>query len=69
MFYFATPRPGEKFYTHDLTKAGQLAVPASVAGFIMDIIILIIPIVAISGLQTSTRKKIGAIVIFLSGLL
>jgi hypothetical protein len=69
LFYFATPRPGEKFYTHDLTKSGELAVPSSSVGFVMDVIVLVIPIIAISGLQISTRKKVGAILIFLSGLL
>ncbi|KAF2449025.1 hypothetical protein P171DRAFT_441295 [Karstenula rhodostoma CBS 690.94] len=69
LFYFATPRPGEKLYTHDLRASGELAVPVSAVGLVMDVIVLVIPIVAISGLQTSTRKKVGAILIFLSGLL
>lgn len=69
LIYYGTPRPGEKFYTHDLTNSGRLAVPVAVVGFVIDVVILVIPIVAISGLQTSRRKKLGAMLIFLSGLL
>jgi hypothetical protein len=69
LIYYATPRPGQTFSTHDMRDAGKLAVPVSVVGFVMDVVVLVIPIVAISRLQTSTGKKVGAMLIFLSGLL
>lgn len=69
-FVFGTPRRGatwvsasrEKFIIH-------FSVPQSAVGLVIDLYILILPIVAVSKLQMGTRRKVGVILIFTTGLL
>ncbi|KAF2121687.1 hypothetical protein BDV96DRAFT_627957 [Lophiotrema nucula] len=71
VFVFATPRRGETWFAHQTTPAEkrtlQLSVPQSIIGLIIDLYILLIPVIGVSGLKLSLKRKIGVILIFLSG--
>ncbi len=72
-FIFATPRRGETWPEHLITKeelrAVTLPVPTSSFGVVIDLVILLLPIIAVMQLQLPTRRKIGLICIFMTGLL
>ena len=69
--YFGTPRPGETFATHYLgpvnQNGGELLVPSSAIGLVIDLYILALPMCRIWQLQLSTRKKFQ-VVFFTGGL-
>lgn len=44
-------------------------IPTSAFGVVIDLFILVLPIIAVLQLQLPTRRKIGVIVIFMTGLL
>ena len=73
MLVFGIPRPGETWFTHVISKtfarSNILAMPLTCVGLVIDVVLLLLPIVAISSLQLSKKKKIGAIVVFATGLL
>ncbi|KAK7184036.1 hypothetical protein DPSP01_001322 [Paraphaeosphaeria sporulosa] len=48
---------------------GMVAIPISAFGLASDITILLLPIIAVANLNVARRKKFGAMLIFLSGLL
>lgn len=48
-------------------KVMGVAVSGSIPGLIVDIVLLVIPIVAIAPLQLSAARKIGALLIFIAG--
>jgi hypothetical protein len=50
-------------------KAEKVMLPVSVISLMVDVVILAIPILAISKLNLTTRKKIGAGAVFLTGVL
>ena len=70
---FATPRPSETWASHlvssENAKGKILSVPLSAVGLFFDIVILILPIAGVMRLQLPTRRKIGVLLIFLTGLL
>lgn len=70
---FSTPRHGETWLSHQVTHNENLAlamsVPQSVVGLAIDLYILILPIIAVSQLQLAPRKKVGVMLIFMTGLL
>ena len=70
---FATPRPSETWVSHLVSseemKATRLSVPLSAVGLFFDIVILLLPIAGVMRLQLPTRRKIGIMLIFLTGLL
>lgn len=57
------------FIMRRLVAYGMVAIPISAFGLASDITILLLPIIAVAGLNVSRRKKFGAVLIFLSGLL
>jgi hypothetical protein len=71
--YFMTPRPGETWVSHFLgplaDKSRILLVPLTAVGLGVDIYLLILPIGAILQLQLPPRRKLGVILIFMTGLL
>ena len=73
MFIFATPRSGETWPEHLLSKeVGKtilLPVPISSFGVVTDLAILALPIIAVMQLQLPTRRKIGVSLIFMTGAL
>ena len=71
MLVFVTPRKGETWSEHLLSKAEthsrDLPVPISSFGVVIDLVILILPMIAISRLQLPLRRKIGVILVFMTG--
>ena len=72
-FVIATPRPGETWLEHFFSKmekkSSDLPTPTSSFGLVTDLVILALPIIAVMQLQLPTRRKIGAILIFMTGAL
>lgn len=70
---FATPKPGETWLEYNLSekglKAEVLSVPQAAVGLGIDLVLLIMPIVAVQGLKLPTKRKMGIIVIFTIGIL
>ena len=70
---FSLPRPSQTWLQHafseDELKAEILSVPQSAVGLGIDIVLLVIPIVAVIGLQLPTKRKIGVMIIFMFGIL
>ena len=72
-FVLATPRRGETWPEHLLTKderrSVNLPVPISSFGVVVDLVILLLPIIAVIPLQLPRRRKIGVVCVFLTGFL
>ena len=72
-FILVTPRRGETWPEHLLTKDERrlvnLPVPISSFGVVVDLVILLLPIIAVMPLQLPTRRKIGVVCVFMTGLL
>lgn len=72
-FIFVTPRHGETWPEHLLSKeesrSTSLPVPISSFSVVTDLVILILPIVAVMQLQLPTRRRIGVICVFMTGSL
>ena len=69
-FVYATPRNGATWVSASREKfIINFSVPQSAVGLVIDLYILILPIVAVSKLQMGTRRKVGVILIFTTGLL
>ena len=72
---FTTPRHDDdnSWLSHYVSKAGKhatvISVPQSVVGLAIDLVILILPIIAVLQLQLPKRRKIGVILIFTTGSL
>ncbi|MCJ1382008.1 hypothetical protein MMC17_005120 [Xylographa soralifera] len=68
---FSTPRPGQSWQQAAISEQGTLAlsIPQAVGGLIIDMFILALPIIAVSKLQLPPRRKLGVILIFMSGAL
>lgn len=80
-FYFATfiywtvsitPRRGQSFAEVAVSpaefKSLRLSVPIAAVGLGTDLYLLILPITAVLQLKLPTRRKVGVIMIFLTGL-
>ena len=69
----STPRGGENwtadFQTEREQKMAGLSIPISSMGLAIDIILFILPSVAIHQLQLHTKRKIGLMLIFSTGLM
>ena len=72
-FIIITPRHGETWVEHLLskeeTRSKILPVPISSFGVVIDLVILILPIIAVAQLQLPTRRKIALIAVFMTGSL
>lgn len=70
---FATPRKGETWGRLQTSHLAQLnikiAIPQSCVNLFLDLYIPILPIVAVVKLQMAPRRKVGIILIFMTGLL
>lgn len=73
VFTFATPRRGESWFAHQTSpgekKTLELSVPQSIIGLLIDLWILIIPIIGVSGLTLTWQRKVGVMLIFISGIM
>ena len=71
-FYDLTPRKGKSFLSVAASSAETrelvLSVPSAAVGLGIDVYLLILPITAVLHLQLPTRRKIGVILIFLTGI-
>ena len=67
------PRRGETWAEHLNTKDDRRGLTVSVAtssfGLVIDLVILLLPIIAVMPLQLPTRRKIGVVCVFMTGLL
>ena len=67
-----TPRHGQTFASVAVSPAEfkvlLLSVPTAAVGLGIDLYLLILPITAVAQLQLPTRRKIGVILIFLTGI-
>jgi len=70
-FIWATPPKHVTWFAHQTSpgvkKAFQASTPYASIGLVIDLYILIIPIIGVSGLQLSPKRKLGVLLIFLSG--
>ena len=69
---FSTPTANETWFSHQVTEGQKhlsISVPITAVGFGIDISILVLPIFAVSKLQMRTKRKIGVMLIFMTGLL
>lgn len=48
--------------------ANKISIPISVASFIIDMYTFIIPMAGVANLKLSNRKKMGVMLVFLTGL-
>ena len=67
------PRPGQSlladYRSLDTAKGNSLSIAQSVAGVAIDFIIFCLPIPVVWKLQLPLRKRIGILVVFMTGLL
>ena len=70
--YNMTPRKGQSFLSVGASPAELkglvLSVPVAAVGLGIDVYLLILPITAVMNLQLPTRRKIGVILVFLTGI-
>jgi hypothetical protein len=70
-FVLESPWPGETLLDDILSshylKFAQFSVPIGVIGMLVDWYLLILPIPAVSTLQMSTAKKLGVLIVFMTG--
>lgn len=71
MFDLATPRPGESWRDGYLSERVQsiprLSIPIASMGLVIDVLLLILPSVAVYKLQLHINRKIGLMLIFSTG--
>lgn len=69
---FEAPSPGETWLEVALskrsTKPNILSIPLAAVGLGIDIVLLILPLVAVASLHLQTRRKIGVMFIFMFGI-
>lgn len=73
-FVLATPPRSKTWFEWELSPDFQqhskiLAIPISSVGLGIDIVLLVLPVRCVMMLQLPTRKKIGLVLIFLTGIL
>lgn len=70
-FVLNSPWPGETFFEGQLSwhylEFSKFSIPTGVIGMLVDWYLFILPIPAVLNLQMSTAKKIGILVIFMTG--
>ena len=71
--YYTIPRKGQSFLSVAASPAAKskellLSVPVAAVGLGIDVYLLILPITAAMQLQLPTRRKVGVVLIFLTGI-
>ena len=70
-FILESPWPGESLLDAILSwhylRFAQFSIPTGVIGMLVDWYLFILPIPAVLTLQMSTAKKLGALIIFMTG--
>ncbi|KAL9578850.1 MAG: hypothetical protein Q9212_005457 [Teloschistes hypoglaucus] len=68
-----TRRPGNTWFGQTLSKeqvkAATLSLPLAAAGLAIDVVLLVMPLVAVMGMQLPIKRKIGVLSIFMFGIL
>ena len=71
MFYLASPSPGESFkdslVSSRVQRIPRLSIPIASMGLVIDVVLLILPSVAVYKLQLHINRKIGLMLIFSTG--
>ena len=71
--FLTTPRRGETWAERLLKKevrnSFNVPVATSSFGVVIDLVILLLPMIAVMPLQLPTRRKIGLVCVFMTGLL
>ena len=72
MLIFSTPRRGMTWAEHllmkELSRALIVRVVTSCFGVVIDLVILLLPMIAVMPLQLPPRRKIGVVCVFMTGL-
>ena len=70
-FALNSPWPGESFLEGILSwrhhEFLQFSIPTGVIGMLVDLYLLILPIPVVLGMQISTVKKLGVLIVFMTG--
>ena len=70
-FVLTSPWPGESFIDDILSwhylEFAQFSIPTGVIGTLVDWYLLVLPIPAVLNLQISTTRKLGVLVVFMTG--
>lgn len=70
--YFSVPHSGETWVDalhHPRQQSnGSLSVPICIGNLLLDVYIFVLPLLAVSKLKMDTRKKLGVLLVFLTGL-
>lgn len=67
-----TPHPGESWLQmyadpREFANLDYLAIPVAATSFAIDIYVLVLPIVGVSKLKMSRRRRVGVLLIFMTG--
>ena len=72
MFDLATPRPGESwragYISKRIAKIPKLSIPIASMGLVVDVLLLILPSLAVYKLQLHINRKIGLMLMFSTGI-
>ena len=72
LFVFETPRPGVPWQVWilgpELAKTLRVSIPTGAMGVATDTALLLLPIPAVMKLKLPNKKKIGIILVFMTGL-
>lgn len=69
LIYRSVPRPGEHIRTLINADLIPLGLGVSIFGLLLDLLILALPVIAVSNLRMSKKKRFGAALVFLTGSL
>ncbi len=71
--YYQAPNPGqtwqEGFLNDRYTKSFNMTIPIASGSLFLDTYIFVLPLIAVSKLRLSTKKKIGVMAVFATGLM
>jgi uncharacterized membrane protein len=72
-FYFMTPRPGESMAKHFggnlAARVTSLSIPTTSVGLAIDVLLLVVPLLAVIQLRLARKKKVQLVLTFLIGIL
>lgn len=70
-FYFMVPNPGqtwqEGFRNERYGNAINMTIPIATGSLTLDLYIFLLPLIAVSKLQLSQRKRLGVMAVFATG--
>ncbi len=73
MTYFSAPPPGQTFKENNgsarYLKSFKFGIPTASIALVLDIVIFVLPLIAISSMRLTFWKKMGVIAMFSTGFL